>query len=215
MNIIALADAWRKGEVLLHPTDTLPGLSFRPSDKVAEAKFMQIKGRPEDKRPISLIADFHLAEKLFAPLPLHWNAVLSSLWPASLSVIWQASSACPRSLVAEDGTIALRMPAWSEDKVWMRELILELDEPFPSSSVNRSGEPHALTWQDALAFVAKAGVALAIPPYQAPEESLAPSLPSTVIRLDSLGGFAMLREGALPRSLIEERLAHARSSQRT
>lgn len=211
MDIKTFAAAWRSGSVCLHPTDTLPGLSFRPSLKEAEAKFMAVKGRPEDKRPISLIADMSLAKVLFQTLPGAWGQILNNLWPASLSVIWKASKDCPASLVAQDGTVALRMPAWTEDKRWMQELLKELNEPFPSSSVNRSGEAAADDWEKALSFCRESAHAITVPHWQGPQ--LAEShlkLPSTVIRLHDDGTFAMLREGAISSSRIEEeRLRHA------
>lgn len=213
MNLKSYADAWLSGEVCLHPTDTLPGLSFHPGSPRAEENFMAVKERPEDKRPISLIADWSIADRIWRPLPKGWDEILKNLWPASLSVIWFASESCPKSLVANDGSVALRMPTWTKDTIWMRDLLLELKEPFPSSSVNRSGEPPSESWEGAVAFALHAARKVNLPdwtPEKTPKDLHLRRLPSSVIRLDSDGGFAMLREGAVGRDLIDmERQRHA------
>lgn len=213
MNVKSFAEAWRSGEVCLHPTDTLPGLSFRPQSKIGEENFVIVKERPEEKRPISLIADWSVADRLWRALPAAWDLTLHKLWPSSLSVIWYASEDCPKSLVAADGTVALRMPQWPADQLWMRELLLELQEPFPSSSVNISGEPATESWEGAVAFAAHATRKIIVPDW-APEKSSKDlhlrRVPSSVIRLGSDGEFAMLREGAVSRVAIEvERQKHA------
>ncbi|MES2746306.1 MAG: Sua5/YciO/YrdC/YwlC family protein, partial [Bdellovibrionota bacterium] len=163
MNTEAFAKAWLGGKVCLHPTDTLPGLSFHPELKSAEEDFMAIKERPDDKRPISLIADRALTNRYWQTLPPLWDKALQKLWPSSLSVIWLASDACPKSLVAIDGTTAFRLPQWTQDKLWMRDLLLKVNLPFPSSSVNRSGETAEVSWAGAVAFCAHAPREVIVP----------------------------------------------------
>jgi tRNA A37 threonylcarbamoyladenosine synthetase subunit TsaC/SUA5/YrdC len=214
VNIEAFAEAWLGGKVCLHPTDTLPGLSFHPRIPSAQDDFMAIKDRPENKRPICLVADQDVAKRSWQALPSAWDAALQRIWPASLSVIWLASESCPESLVASDGTVAFRMPHWSAEKLWMRELLLTLDLPFPSSSVNRSGEAAEESWVGALAFAAQAARAIYTPDWAGPSPAIR-ALPSTVIRLQSDGSYEVLREGALEKWAIDSVLAEVVASRHT
>lgn len=210
------AAAWLSGKVCLHPTDTLPGLSFNPHSALGEQNFVALKSRPLDKSPISLISSWDVAARCWKPLPGSWEEVLRHLWPSSLSVIWEASDQCPKALVAKDGSCSLRMPEWSPENSWMRRLLLRLDAPFPSSSVNRSGQPAIEDWSSALAFLEDQGDKAYIPQLtqrQTEWHSQRPPAPSTLIRIAADGGWTILREGALSRDSIQRKWEqHAKRS---
>lgn len=142
--------AWQEGFVCLHPTDTIPGLSFNPRSDRGISRFCDIKGRHPEKTTICLLASVDIALSFWLKLPLNWQRALAKGWPAGLSLIWYASQDVPKSLVREDGTIAFRVPRFSNDHLWMRDVLEELQIPFPTSSVNRSGEPAATHWAGAV-----------------------------------------------------------------
>lgn len=206
-----MSKAWRAGLVCLHPTDTLPGLSFRPSSSLAWQRFLQMKRRPPEKSPIALIADWAMLERCWKPLPAGWGDCLRALWPASLSVVWDAQPSCPSHLLAADGTCSLRMPSWDADIAWMRDLLLELDEPFPSSSVNVSGQVAIVDWDAAKDFLdpyVQSGDAF-IPDVAISSKS---SLSSSLIKINADGSWNLLREGALTHETIAiEVKKHVRS----
>jgi tRNA A37 threonylcarbamoyladenosine synthetase subunit TsaC/SUA5/YrdC len=197
--------AWTLGKVCLHPTDTLPGLSFNPRSAAAEANFIAVKERSPEKSPISLVASWDLVARSWQPLPGYWEEILKSLWPSSLTVIWKASKDCPTALLAGDGTSALRMPDWSEDKLWMRDLLLELDEAFPSSSVNRSGDPAISDWAEAATFLKASGQDIFVPSLDRLKAGAdIKNKPSTLIRIEEDESWTLLREGAVSADTIHK-----------
>ncbi len=208
-----MVEAWRQGQVCLHPTDTLPGLSFNPYHAEGERRFMAMKRRPPEKKPISLVGSWEALDRCWQPLPKGWRAVLQELWPASLSVIWVAGPDCPASLVSADGTLGLRMPQWKPEFAFMRLVLEELAMPFPSSSVNVSSEPAARDWDEALVFAAAAGADLFVPALNREqrvilEKQRSEAQPSTLIRIDEDGSFSVIRAGAVPSSIIQSAWEH-------
>lgn len=204
----ALVKAWTDGRVCLHPTDTLLGLSFNPQSLRASQNFASIKSRAPDKSPISLISSWDLAQRLWKPLPAGWDLILQKLWPAPLSVIWEASEQCPKAILAANGTCGLRLPQFTQDFKWMAELLRILDQPFPSSSVNLSGQAPIGDWATASQFLkaeAKEEGMVFVPDLS--ENQLAAlsqrlPLPSTLIRIEENGDWTMLREGAVKSATI-------------
>lgn len=195
--------AWSAGKVCLHPTDTLPGLSFNPRSKAAEANFIAVKERSPEKSPISLVASWDLALRCWQPLPGRSAEILKNLWPSSLSVIWKASGDCPKPLLASDGSCGLRMPDWSADKIWMRDMLLQLDAAFPSSSVNRSGDPAIADWDLAAEFLQASGQSFYVPPIERSAGNVGKK-PSTLIRIEDDGSWTLLREGAVSADTIHK-----------
>lgn len=187
--------------VCLHPTDTLPGLSFHPNSKLAKDKLYKIKGREQGKTMISLVASLEQAQSFWEPLPKAWNLTLKKLWPSKLTVIWKASQNTPKSLVSSKGYLALRYPKLEPNLNWMYEVIKKFSYPLPSTSVNQSGEKSITPWDEALKFCETNDIFI-------PElkQTLQFSKePSTIILLEQ-DSFKTLREGALKTSLIEETL---------
>lgn len=183
-------DAYRAGAVCLHPTDSLPGLTFDPRSEKAREALYQWKGRDALKPTLSLVANVDLALKQWLPLPGAWEDHVRKLWPASLSVVWKASRECPPSLHGPDGTVALRVPVLTNEIEWFRDGLRILAEPVPTSSVNRSGEPAASTWREALQRTRGSGIFC--------PEGIDPTFvgaPSTVIRILEDGRWKLLREG--------------------
>ncbi len=190
-------DAFRAGSVCLHPTDSLPGLTFNPRSEKAREALYQWKGRDALKPTLSLIADLDVALQYWLPLPSGWADYLRRLWPASLSVVWKASEDCPTSLQGPDGTVALRAPVLSSEVAWFRDVLRELRLPLPTSSVNRSGETAAATWEEAMRLTVNSDIfrpACSAPPLA--------GTPSTVIRILDDGRWKLLRAGNVSQDQI-------------
>lgn len=191
--------AWQQGFVCLHPTDTIPGLSFNPSSDQGLQRFCDIKGRSPDKTTICLLASVELTKKFWLELPAIWQRALAKGWPTGLSLIWYASPKVPKSLVRDDGTVAFRVPRFSPNDLWMSDVLTELQTPFPTSSVNRSGEPAAGNWLDAMKKLdGLEGVY--IPQGHINTESVShEAVASTLIRIcedDKDSGYHLIREGS-------------------
>ncbi len=189
----------------LHPTDTIPGLTFHPLKKNGLAAVQAFKLRPLGNTFISLVPDLATAQKFWHTLPDGWDLALSVLWPGPLSVIWQAAETAPPVLVSQAGTMAMRVPAWPPEKKWMAAFLTQFKLPLPSTSVNVSGEPAAQTWQAAKSKVAGAH-GLFVPDFSPLENTTAPHSASTIIEILAAGSFAVRREGAMSKHVIEQAL---------
>lgn len=194
----AFLEAWGAGRACLHPTDTIPGLTFDPRRDEGRIAVSDFKGRPDTKPYLGLLNSFEKAQKYFVPLPPAWHSALQRLWPGPLSVVWQASQLAPPSMVSADGTIGLRVPALHELPAWFRAVLDELDVPLPTTSVNLSGKLPANRWDHAVRVLRSA------PAIFVPEEPVdaAVGRPSTLIRIVGDGSCNVLRQGAMSTEFI-------------
>lgn len=193
----SIREAWNSGKIILHPTDTIPGLSFNPEHPIAIKALSDIKGRPESKTCVCLAADIDSAFDYYENLPQSWKQTLSKIWPGPVSVVYIASKRCPDSVVRENGTIAIRVPSLSSDNKWLLDFIRSIKTPFPATSVNVSGQPSYQNWDDASTFLATKNA------FIPPRFSTPGGLPSTLIEIKDRETFKVLREGAYPVSKIE------------
>ena len=129
-NIGRVAECLEKGEVGILPVDTIYGISSVVSEEGSE-RIYEIKERPQNKSFIVLMTKEQvLASGLIVP-----DDILS-LWPCSLTAV----------LPYPDGrTLAVRVPG---DGYLQR--LLPLSGPIYSTSVNISGTPSLLTYDEIL-----------------------------------------------------------------
>jgi L-threonylcarbamoyladenylate synthase len=184
-----------QGKVCLHPTDTLPGLTFDPSHSQAYQKISEIKDRDAAKNFIGLVPDQESAESYWAKLPNNWQRFLRLAWPGPLSVIWNADSSAPKTLTSWQGTICLRVPSFIDDYAWMTKVLAGVSHPVPTTSVNLSGDPAITTWDLASAFARRQGIFV-------PECSVSVSVnagnrPSTILQIIDRDKYLVVREGAV------------------
>ena len=191
--------ALNDGHLCLHPSDTLPGLTYDPTQKLAYNKLIQCKQRKPSNPFSALVDSCQRAFDFWEPLPKAWQFVLDELWPAPLTVVWKASNAAPKSLIhSERGTIGLRVPNLHKNSQWLLEVLKGLPYPLPSTSVNIAGEESKRTWDDACSFSRQYSIFI-------PFHNQAPSfleVQSTVIEINVDGSFQILRSGAIKEDLI-------------
>ena len=107
------------GKLLIHPTDTIPGLTYDPFKEQGFKLLCDIKKRDMSKTCIGLVSSFDMASKFFSSLEPEALNLLKKYWPAPLSVVAQASKKAPRSMVREDGSISLRFPKLLSEHKWL------------------------------------------------------------------------------------------------
>lgn len=129
-NIERIASLFRKGKLGVIPCDTIYGISGCVRDDVRE-RIYEVKERPQSKSFIVLMTKAQLSGSgLIVPEDI------LSLWPCSLTAV----------LGREDGTTeAVRVPS----DPFLEEL-LPLSGPLFSTSVNISGRPSLLTYEEIL-----------------------------------------------------------------
>ncbi len=120
-SISHIARILKEGGVAVLPCDTIYGLvGIAPG---TEEKIARIKGRPSEKRFITLVESAESVKKMSSE---NIEIELLSLWPGPLTLIIPVGS----------GARAVRVP----DDAFLIDVIRSVG-PIYSTSVNRSGEP--------------------------------------------------------------------------
>ena len=193
---MTLAQTFKKallqGNVCLHPTDSLPGLTFNPQIPDALRRLKAVKGeRSNAKGFVSLVASMNEAMKYWQPLPAGWDKVLNDFWPGPFTFIWHSLASSPPCVRNEDGTMAIRNPKLADDHGWLYEVMENLPFPIPSTSVNRQGEKPKDTLVEAQDFLKGKDHTFfdlegtALPPGQ--------PRPSTLVKITGHKSFEILR----------------------
>lgn len=124
------AKALKAGKTVILPCDTIYSLSARADEEKADVLY-EIKERSSAKSFITLMTLDQLRQS-----PLRVPDRLYSLWPAPLTAVLASEAG---------GTVAVRVP-----KGEYINKVLSVSGPIYSTSVNISGKPSLLTFDDIL-----------------------------------------------------------------
>ncbi len=133
------AEELRAGHILVIPTDTVYGIAQIASDATRPENLRSVKQRPEEKSIPLLIANRHDLEHYSKELPSYARELAARHWPGALTLVVRASDRLPQQFVAEDDSIALRMPAHAIALA----LLEAVAAPLACSSANLSGKAPA------------------------------------------------------------------------
>lgn len=136
------ANILRKGGTILYPTDTIWGIGCDATNAEAVNKVFDIKNRPSSKSMIILVAEPHQIS-FYADVP-PVSKELVEYSEAPLTIIYPKAKGIAKALIAEDGSIAIRVV---KDE-FCKMLIDTLRKPLVSTSANVSGEPSPQTFDD-------------------------------------------------------------------
>ncbi|MCX6349757.1 MAG: L-threonylcarbamoyladenylate synthase [Candidatus Aureabacteria bacterium] len=132
--IARAAEAVKKGGVIVFPTETVYGLGGDAGRPEAARRIYRIKGRPEEKPLVRLVADWEEMEEV------RWDTEHRRLaewfWPGPLTLILP---------LAGGGTQGFRFP----DHDLTRRLVRAAGVPFAATSANRSGEAEVKNGEEA------------------------------------------------------------------
>lgn len=136
------ADAVRRGELIVFPTDTVYGIAARPDDPSATARLFEAKHR---RRELPLPVLVTNVEEAHALARFDDRADrLCGLWPGGLTIVLPRSDVSrPWELGGDPDTIALRAPRHP-----LAAAVLLAAGPLATTSANRSGELPARTCDD-------------------------------------------------------------------
>jgi L-threonylcarbamoyladenylate synthase len=187
------ADAVRRGELIVFPTDTVYGIAARPDDPSATERLFEAKRRPRELSLPVLVASLEVAHTLgrFDDRADR----LCVLWPGALTIVLPRTDVSrPWNLGADRDTIGLRAP-----RNPLATAVLLAAGPLATTSANRSGEPPARTCDDLhQAFGDSVAVYLC-------QDDPAGNAVSTVLDL-AHGGARIVRAGAVEARRIAELL---------
>lgn len=149
-NLAAATDAAReaveRGNCIVLPTDTVYGIGADAFDSYAVQRLLDAKVRGRDMPPPVLIAEANLIRVLAIDVPQEAKDLVAKHWPGPLTVICRAQPSLRLDLGDAEGTIALRVPDHE-----LARTVLRQTGPMAVSSANISGQPAALTCDDAVA----------------------------------------------------------------
>ena len=185
--------ALQRGEAVAFPTDTLYGLGAWTFSPAGVQRVFAIKGRAATKALPLLLADASQLPAVVAEVPKVARLLAGHFWPGALTLVLPKARHIPDLVTGGETTVAVRVP----DHPIPRELVRRLGGPITGTSANRSGAPSARTAQEVEAQLS-AEVTLVLDGGMCPGGHA-----STVV--DCSGGvLRILREGAIPRALLEE-----------
>lgn len=125
----------RKGGVILYPTDTIWGIGCDATNEDACQRVMEIKLRPSNKSFVLLVDGFTMIEK-YIPEFHQVCYDLADLATSPLTIIYPNAIDLAPSVLAEDGSVAIRI---TDDPICLK-LIRSIRKPLVSTSANLSGE---------------------------------------------------------------------------
>ncbi len=173
-------------ELLLFPTDTVPGIGcFLSRDCVA--KLRKIKKRPEDKPFPIVLSDTKDIKKYVKETPSIYEK-LKSFLPGGLTLIFKGKNNLPEGVLSKEGKVGIRIPAHKE----LREFIRKSETALIATSANVSGAATPRNLQDVDLTVDKIL-----------EGKSGSGKPSTVIDISN-NSLLIYRKGAIPILEIEK-----------
>jgi tRNA threonylcarbamoyl adenosine modification protein (Sua5/YciO/YrdC/YwlC family) len=142
--IDAAAGAIKAGQLVVLPTDTVYGVGADAFDATAVADLLAAKGRGRDMPVPVLVGSWDTIEGLITYVPTPTRALIEAFWPGGLTLVVEHAPSLAWDLGDARGTVAVRMP--------LHPVAIELLDrtgPLAVSSANRSGQPAALTVDEA------------------------------------------------------------------
>ena len=177
-------EVMKKGGVILYPTDTVWGIGCDATNAEAVAKIYQIKQREESKAMICLVDSENRIQRYVRDVPeVAWDVMTLATKPTT--VILDGANGLAPNLIAEDGSIAMRIT----QEEFSKQLCFRMQRPIVSTSANISGKPAAQNYRDideeilnAVDYVCKSR-----------RNEHKPHQPSSIIRLRKDGEVTIIR----------------------
>lgn len=181
----------RSGKLVCFPTDTVYGLGCDPFNVSAIKATYVAKGRDFAKPLPLLLGDVGHVADVSVSLPESARLLVEAFWPGALTLVLPRHPSLPVEL-GGGATIAVRVP----NHTGLRGFIESSGGAVAATSANRSGEPDAVTAEQAAAYLG-AHVEVVID-----GGASHGGVPSTVV--DCTGSVPkILRLGALSEALIQ------------
>ena len=125
----------KRGGVILYPTDTVWGIGCDATNEAAVARVFEIKRRSEAKSLVLLACDLDMVAKHIKEIP-NIAIDLVEVNDAPMTIIYPGAQYLAPNVVAEDGSVGIRIPL----NEFCVKLVRRLRRPLVSTSANISGE---------------------------------------------------------------------------
>lgn len=168
-----MSAGFKKGGIILYPTDTIWGIGCDATNPEAVEKIFQLKQRPSSKSFVVLVADERdILQYIAAPDLAVFDYLGEQERPTT--VIHDNALGLAENVVAEDGSVAIRI---CRDE-FCRHLIRRFRKPLVSTSANLSGDASPSIFADIHSQIIN-GVDYVVAWRQ---DDTSPSQPSSIIR---------------------------------
>ena len=148
--------------VIAFVTDTVWGIGCLPSSEKAVQRIYEIKHR-EAKKPLILMSDdiYPLFDYVKQPIEKQAQILIKKHFPGALTLVVEKSEDTPDYITSNMNTVGIRVP----DNNTFANICRAIDgRVLATTSANISGEPPALTYEEALRYIGEK-VDLVIPDY--------------------------------------------------
>lgn len=126
----------KNGGIILFATDTIWGIGCDATDAEAVKRVYKLKNRPTNK-PFILIADSLEMVKNYVEKVHPKIETLLEFHTRPLTVVYDKNKNLPKEVVAEDGSVAIRIVQSS----FCKDIVKAFGKPLIATSANISDEP--------------------------------------------------------------------------
>ncbi len=174
----------KNGGIILYPTDTVWGIGCDASNPEAVKKIYKLKQREDSKALICLVADDRMLKKYVKTIPESAYSIIE-ISEKPITIIYDEAQNLASNLIAEDNTIAIRIP----DNEFCYQLSRRLNGALVSTSANISGQPTPKSFKEIAPAILK-GVDYVVNLHH--EKTC--DKPSSIIKLSNSGIVKVIRK---------------------
>ena len=174
----------KQGGLILYPTDTVWGIGCDATNVEAVEKIFKLKKRNDSKALICLVADDRMLKKYINKIP-EAAFDLMNIEDSPITIIYDEPQNLAKNLIAEDNTIAIRIP----DNEFCFQLLRKFNGAIVSTSANISGNPTPKSFKEIHKDILK-GVDYVV---NLPDENIG-TKPSSIIKLNNDGKVQVIRK---------------------
>jgi L-threonylcarbamoyladenylate synthase len=177
----------RAGGVILYPTDTVWGIGCDATNAEAVARVYAIKQRVDSKAMLVLLDGAGKLQGYMEKVPdTAWMLLEANEGQRPMTIIYPKAKNLAANLLAEDGSVGIRIT----NEAFSKQLCMRFKKPIVSTSANVSGQPTPAFF-DEISEEIKAGVDYIV---QARQDDREKKQPSSIIKFEKNGTFAIIRE---------------------
>lgn len=153
--IRAAAEAIRRGELVVFPTETVYGLAADALNEEAVRRVFEAKGRGGGHPLPVQIASAGLLDTAAAAVPENARRLAESFWPGPLTIVLEKNPAIPDIVTGGARSVGVRIPDHQVALAFLREV----GTPVVATSANLSGRDPAI---EACTAIEQIGAAVAV-----------------------------------------------------
>ncbi|WP_159021323.1 L-threonylcarbamoyladenylate synthase [Formosa sp. L2A11] len=174
----------KEGGLILYPTDTVWGIGCDATNAEAVDRIFKLKKRQDSKALICLVADDRMLKKYVKEIPEAAFSIFD-IHEEPITIIYDQPQNLAPNLIAEDNTIAIRIP----DDEFCFQLSRKLNGAIVSTSANISGYFTPKSFKEIAPDILK-GVDYVVNLHHEKKNTK----PSSIIKLSNSGIVKVIRE---------------------